>query len=91
MILLDNYEDYMSLKKMSYDGRIPDIPWREQDIETFGYHYYMTPESAQIGLDKLPKAKITEPRKWVYNDWPDLTKMKVFSEPIEISTKMVIT
>lgn len=86
MILLDNYDDYVMLKKMSYDGRIPDIPWREQDIETFGYHYYMTPESAQIGLDKLPEAKIKEPRKWVYEDWPDLTNMSIFKEPISIET-----
>ena len=49
---------------MSYDGRVPDIPWRSQDISTFGYHYYMTPETAQLGLDKLPLAIETEPREW---------------------------
>ena len=47
IILCDTKEDYIALKKMSYDGRHPDIPWREQDIETYGYHYYMTPETAQ--------------------------------------------
>lgn len=78
MILCDSEHDYINLKKMSYDGRIPDIPWREQDIETIGYHYYMTPESAEIGLSKLQKAIETEPRKWVYTDWPDLTQMKIF-------------
>jgi dTDP-4-amino-4,6-dideoxygalactose transaminase len=78
MILCDNKEDYETLKKMSYDGRIPNIPWRDQDIDTIGYHYYMTPESAEIGLLKLDKAIETEPRKWVYTDWPDLTQMKFF-------------
>jgi len=78
MILCDNKEDYEALKKMSYDGRIPNIPWRDQDIDTIGYHYYMTPESAEIGLSKLQKAIETEPRKWVYTDWPDLTQMKFF-------------
>jgi len=78
MILCDNKEDYETLKKMSYDGRIPNIPWRDQDIDTIGYHYYMTPESAEIGLSKLDKAIETEPRKWVYTDWPDLTQMKFF-------------
>ena len=77
-ILCDNKEDYETLKKMSYDGRIPNIPWRDQDIDTIGYHYYMTPESAEIGLSKLDKAIETEPRKWVYTDWPDLTQMKFF-------------
>ena len=78
VILTDNYDYWNELKKMSYDGRLPNIPWRNQDIETVGYHYYMTPETASLGLDKLPEAKKTEPKKWVYEDWPDLTKMKVF-------------
>tara|TARA_R100000008_G_C3524367_1_gene135748 strand:- start:155 stop:751 length:597 start_codon:yes stop_codon:yes gene_type:complete len=78
MILTDNKEAAIELKKMSYDGRLPDIPWREQDIQTVGYHYYMNPEIAQIGLDKLPTAIKTKPRDWVVTDWPDLTKMGVF-------------
>lgn len=78
IILCDNEEDAIQLKKMSYDGRIPNTPWRDQDIDTFGYHYYMTPETARLGLDKLDEAIKSEPRKWVYNDWPDLTQMKIF-------------
>ena len=78
IILTDSKKDAISLKKMSYDGRIPDIPWREQNIDTIGYHYYMTPETAKIGLEKLPKAISTEPKKWVVTDWPDLSKMDVF-------------
>ena len=65
---------------MSYDGRNPDVPWREQDIQTIGYHYYMTPETAQLGLEKLQKAIETEPKKWTITDWPDLTKMNVFRD-----------
>ena len=37
-----------------------------------GYHYYMTPETAQLGLEKLPIAIETPPKKWTVNDWPDL-------------------
>lgn len=80
IILCDNEEDAKELKKMSYDGRLPNVPWRNQDIENFGYHYYMTPEVAQLGLDKLGQAIETVPRKWIYTDWPDLTKMKVFKK-----------
>ena len=47
MILTDNKEAAEELKRMSYDGRHPDIPWRKQNIATMGYHYYMTPETAQ--------------------------------------------
>jgi dTDP-4-amino-4,6-dideoxygalactose transaminase len=80
MILTDNPDAYNALKKMSYDGRNPDVPWREQDIQTIGYHYYMTPETAQLGLEKLQKAIETEPKKWTITDWPDLTNMNVFRD-----------
>ncbi len=78
MILTDDKDARDELKRMSYDGRDPDIPWRDQDISTRGYHYYMTPETAELGLKKLPKAIETEPRKWVIEDWPDLRDMEVF-------------
>jgi dTDP-4-amino-4,6-dideoxygalactose transaminase len=78
MILTDNEHAARELKKMTYDGRLPDVPWREQNIETMGYHYYMTPETAQQGLDKLDKAISTKPRQWVLTNWPDISKMKVF-------------
>jgi hypothetical protein len=38
----------------------------------------MTPETAQLGLNKLQEAINTQPKKWVVTDWPDLTKMKIF-------------
>lgn len=79
MILLDDLHAAEELKKMSYDGRIPDQPWREQNISTMGYHYYMTPETAQNGIDKLVEAKSNIPRCWLWKDWPDLSKMSVFN------------
>lgn len=78
IILTDNEAAAIQLKKMSYDGRLPIIPWREQNIDTVGYHYYMTPETAQLGLDKLNNAINSTPRQWVVTDWLDLTKMDVF-------------
>lgn len=78
VILTDNNDAATQLKKMSYDGRLPNIPWREQNIESIGYHYYMTPEIAKLGLDKLDEAIENVPRKWTIKDWPDLTKMNVF-------------
>jgi dTDP-4-amino-4,6-dideoxygalactose transaminase len=78
MILTDDPQAASDLKKMSYDGRLPNVPWREQDIDMIGYHYYMTPETAKLGLEKLPLAIETKPKKWTVNDWPDLTKMEIF-------------
>jgi len=78
MILTDNFQAANDLRKMSYDGRVPDIPWREQNVEMVGYHYYMTPETAKFGLEKLSKAISNTPRKWKVTDWPDLTEMEIF-------------
>ena len=78
MILTNDKDAANRLKKMSYDGRLPNIPWRNQNISSVGYHYYMTPETAQSGLDKLPNAIEREPTKWTIDDWPDLTQMEIF-------------
>jgi hypothetical protein len=79
MILTDNKYAAIELKKMSYDGRLPNIPWREQNISSIGYHYYLLPELAQIGLNKLDEAINTPPKKWTVEDWPDLQKqMDIF-------------
>jgi len=78
MILLDNEEQYNQLRKMKYDGREDNTPWAEQNIDTIGYHYYMTPETAEIGIAKSAPAMSTPARQWSYKDYPDLSKMKVF-------------
>ena len=80
IILSDNKKASLELKKMSYDGRLPDIPWGEQNIDIMGYHYYMTPETAELGLKKLDRAISTTPKQWILTDWPDLTKMDVFKK-----------
>ena len=80
VILCDSETDALELKKMTYDGRHPDIPWRDQNISTVGYHYYITPETAELGLSKLQAAIDTKPIQWTINDWPDVSKMKVFTD-----------
>jgi dTDP-4-amino-4,6-dideoxygalactose transaminase len=80
IILTDNLLAAKELKKMSYDGRDPNTPWRDQNISSMGYHYYMTPETAELGLQKLEHAISTKPQKWTINDWPDLTQMKIFKK-----------
>ena len=82
IILFDKKEDFDILKKMSYDGRNPDQSWSVQNIKTMGYHYYMTPETAELGLKKLPEAINRKPKKWKYTDWPDLTKMDFFKNAL---------
>jgi dTDP-4-amino-4,6-dideoxygalactose transaminase len=77
-ILVGTLDDYVALKKMSHDGRVPNQLWKEQDIDTIGYHYYMTIDTAQLGLDRLPEARAKEAVVWTHNDYPYLPDMKVF-------------
>lgn len=77
-VLLDNFEDYTTLKKMAHDGRIPNQLWKTQDIDTMGYHYYMTIDTAQMGLEKLPEACARQATLWTQDDYPYLPDMKVF-------------
>ena len=79
IILCDNLLDRAQLIKMSYDGRHRDLPWTEQNVDQIGYHYYMTPETAQLGLDKLSNAVNTESNNWTWKDYPDLSTTPVFT------------
>lgn len=75
-ILCPNQQDYEILKQMAYDGRTDDKPWAEQNIKQVGYHYYMTPETAELGIEKL---KTVNPDKlWTSEDYPYLPAMEVF-------------
>jgi dTDP-4-amino-4,6-dideoxygalactose transaminase len=78
MILLDNEEHAIALRKFVMDGRERYTPWNEQNIKSYGIHGYMTPEMAGLGLAKLKWAILSEPKKWSYQDYPALTEMDVF-------------
>lgn len=78
MILCDSDSDANALRRMAYDGRDPQLPWAEQDINTLGYHYYMTPETAALGMQLLPVAMATQPLAWSWCDYPDLRTMELW-------------
>lgn len=50
MILCPDEQSYWQLKKMSYDGRLPGIPWREQDIDTMGLSLLHDTRNGAIGI-----------------------------------------
>ena len=79
MILTNSKTAYDKLTKMSYDGRDRDHPWRNQNISVVGYHYYMTPENALAGINIFNNKFDKIPKIWTYEDYPDLSKMKVFN------------
>ena len=77
-ILLDSKEEAEMLRRMTMDGRTRDEPWTEQTdrISQMGYHYYMTPETAHLGLEKLPNVK--KNKEWSWKDYPDISQAPVF-------------
>ena len=78
MILTDNEDDYIKLVKMSYDGRERNTPWRQQNINSLGFHYYMTPENAEKGIKIFLEKANQQPKKWTSEDYPDLSLMEIF-------------
>jgi dTDP-4-amino-4,6-dideoxygalactose transaminase len=80
MILLDDINDYEKLIKMSYDGRSRYLPWAEQEIESIGYHYYMTPETAQLGLNRFEEVKNKPAKIWDETCYPNISKLKIFKD-----------
>jgi dTDP-4-amino-4,6-dideoxygalactose transaminase len=83
IILLDCAEDADILRQIRYDGR-PDLdrPWADQKIELFGYHYQMTYETAQLGLDKFDDAVHRIPKHWTYKDYPNLSDYDIFEKGV---------
>lgn len=77
-ILVTDHNDYESLTRLAYDGRMPYKAWKDQTITTLGYHYYMTPETAMMGISRLPNAIDTMPKLWSWKDYPDISKYDVF-------------
>jgi dTDP-4-amino-4,6-dideoxygalactose transaminase len=57
MILNDNLEFTEWAKKMVYDGRDRNKYMKDDFPTLCGYHYYMTPESAMIGLQNFKTLK----------------------------------
>jgi len=82
MILLDDRQDAEILKKMSYDGRLTDTSWKDQEVEIYGFHYYMIPETAKIGIEKFPEVKGKQAKKWSDKDYPCLPNFKVFANHV---------
>jgi dTDP-4-amino-4,6-dideoxygalactose transaminase len=78
MILCDNEQDCTVLSKMSYDGRHITTSWYEQNIDTVGYHYYMTPETAQLGLAKFATVRDQAPVIWNWQRYRYLPELEVF-------------
>ena len=54
-------------------------PWAEQNIDTVGYHYYMTPETAMLGIQNF-QIKLKNNQRCGLSKLSNLNEMTVFSK-----------
>lgn len=53
MILTDDKNFYDWCQRAVHDGRDMSVPYEDDNITFAGWHYFMTPETAEIGLARL--------------------------------------
>lgn len=81
-ILLNGEDEAAVLRRMVYDGRDPFISDRKEVEESpdgviIGYHCYMDPEKAALGIARLNQ--LTAPyAPCCSTDYPDMRKLKIW-------------
>lgn len=78
VILTDDKEFADWCRPMIYDGRHKYVMHDVDDYECIGYHMYMTPEDAEIGLAKFKDISDVNPDTGSNLTYKDLSKQSVF-------------
>jgi len=78
MILTDNEDAYHWLKRATYDGRTPGTLFTNDNIESLGWHYYMTPEDAARGILLMDQTPLYNDDTANQDSYIDLSTMPVF-------------
>lgn len=77
-ILLDNYDDYVVLKRMAYDGRdLNTKPWQNQELWNIGYHYNMRLEDAVKGKHMLESRQLDRLENQRAHKYPDVSVLNI--------------
>lgn len=77
-ILCNNKDEYNSLKKMSYDGRDPQVDrWQEQATFALGFHYNMPFEHAENISRLLKQYKTRDDQLPRMVEYPDCRLVKI--------------
>jgi dTDP-4-amino-4,6-dideoxygalactose transaminase len=72
----DSFVDWA--RPMIYDGRNKNISYKEDQLSCIGYHMYMTPEDAAIGIMQLDELPEWNPDTGSDQTYPDLSLQPVF-------------
>ncbi len=78
MILTDDKNFYEWSQRAVHDGRDMSIAYEQDTITFAGWHYFMTPETAELGLARLQT--LPDHNKDCAGDWtyPDISYVKDF-------------
>jgi dTDP-4-amino-4,6-dideoxygalactose transaminase len=79
IVLTDNAECAKWLKKARYDGRDSRTLYVEDNIQTPGWHMYMTPEDAARGILLMDVRPQDWPERNGRDCYVDLTQKAVFA------------
>lgn len=71
-----NFVDWC--RPMIYDGRHKEVMYKDDQLACIGYHMYMTPEDAAIGIMKLDELPDYNPDTGSDQAYTDLSKQKIF-------------
>jgi dTDP-4-amino-4,6-dideoxygalactose transaminase len=78
-VILTNDREFVDwCRPMIYDGRHKYVMHDVDDYECIGYHMYMTPEDAAIGLTKFKDIGYVNPDTGSNLTYKDLSKQSVF-------------
>ena len=58
----------------------------KQDISTVGYHYYMTPDKANMGLENFPKVKNKKPIRKDWDHYQPIDRYSIFKSKKILTT-----
>lgn len=78
VILTDDINFVNWCRPMIYDGRHKNTNYKNDTFECIGYHMYMTPEDAAIGILKLEKLAAHHMPTGSHLTYSDLSKQSVF-------------
>ena len=84
MILLDWPYQADHLRQMRYDGRNihSGVMYPKDQIKSMGYHHYMTPEQAQVGIERFHQVRDLPAKTVSWADYHDVSTQPVFRTPI---------
>lgn len=84
-VILTNDAEFVDwCRPMIYDGRNKNVLYKNDQLSCIGYHMYMTPEDAVIGLQKLSELDDFNADTGSDQTYTDLSIQKIFDQYLDM-------